>query len=168
MLIAFFFPQQDYCGKEITALRHFSKVLPKQALLIHNYDPGRVELFFVHHPGRKQLPASRQHEYANKIALRKSITDPVPRPENILVHRAEYLHNASGKIDFFPKVLEESPKQLIAGSLSGKIPVYITGNALNALTRATYFTLRENFLIKQVFQTPQGELLFQIFPFREK
>ena len=59
MLIAALLPQQDYCGREIAALSSYKKALPEQALLIHNSDPGRVELFFTGRSSRKQLPPAR-------------------------------------------------------------------------------------------------------------
>ena len=114
MLVGCFWPQQDYCGREIAALCRFEKALPAQAVLIHNFDPGRTELFFIrNHSGRKQLPVTRKCEYADKIALRKRVADLPPVTEYKGGHRADFLHDIPGKIDFFPEVLEEAPQRIL-------------------------------------------------------
>lgn len=164
MLVGCFWPQQDYCGREIAALCRFEKALPAQAVLIHNFDPGRTELFFIrNHSGRKQLPVTRKCEYADKIALRKRVSDLPSVTEYKGGHRADFLHDIPGKIDFFPEVLEEAPQRILKKLLVQKNPVYITGDGLNALTPEAYWTLRRHFLMKRVFQSPSGDVVFRVF-----
>ena len=52
--------------------------------------------------------------------------------------------------------------------LAQKDPVFITGDALSALTPEVYLTLRRKFSVKKVFQTPSGDAVFRILPSSEK
>ena len=162
--ITIFQPQLDYCGQEIKALCHLEKILPERALLIHNYDPGRVELFFVGNSGRKQLPVTRKCEYADKIALKKSIRDPDIKPKHALDHRAEYLHEAPGKIIFFKTVLEEAPQKIIEEALARKEAVFITGDSFPVLSQDVYFTLRRQFRMQRAMHSARGSAVFRILP----
>jgi hypothetical protein len=80
----YFYPPQ--ARDEITLLQCCDLILPPDAILLSGCDPARTDYYFIKNSSRRQIPLSRQQEYAGKLIAPTHVAPFKPPPSNALDH----------------------------------------------------------------------------------
>ena len=154
----------DYDGCEIASLRHCARVLPGDALLIHDADPGRAEIFFRRHTGRRQIPSRRDRGYAAHTGLARSL-DRKPDFPCVMgsPELAAFVKAAPGSVVFFPQVWENDWEAIAAGA-GRKGGLFVTAKALMRLTPEHFRQLSRKVGLRRVSSASNGDSVFEILP----
>ena len=154
----------DYDGCEIASLRYCARVLPGDALLVHDADPGRAEIFFRRHTGRRQIPARRDWGYAAHTGLARSL-DRKPDFPCVMgsPELAAFIKAAPGSVVFFPRVWEKDWKA-ISAEAGRKGGLFVTTKALMRLTPEQFRQLKQEVGFRRVGSAPKGDGVFRILP----
>jgi len=148
----------DYAGREIAALRHCAKALPRDAVLIHDCDTGRAEIFFCRGTARRQIPSDRSLGYAGLVGLSEKLKVKPRFPLSLDSQElSDFLKKAPGSVIFFPMVWENDAEEILRRYVDAPGGLFIMPGAFSKLSPERRNRLKKSYSWTYAGSAPQGD-----------